>query len=214
MEKLKQPRCFSTGHKGSLNVLMSLKILQTLCYSLHGHQTSIIGWTDLSMHRSAEMIQYHGSQGFIISYIKNPHHNTMSSACIACQLILAPLHQSQMYIILFITPVLLPLLWVLTLSESTELSLRKRKAALTHHKSLMTVNFKKQRLKKTPFTFLEVSIFVKARWVQLTCQLDLTLAFVRRPHALRGNAFWEQRQRHSRQWMAAMEEDKRKTKDR
>ena len=61
--------------------------------------------------------------------------------------------------------------------------------------------------KKTPFTFLEVSIFVKARWVHLTCQLDLTRAFVPQPRALEQNTFREQRQRRTGKWMAATEED-------
>ncbi len=64
-----------------------------------------------------------------------------------------PLHLSQMYLTLFINPVLPSLLWILILSESTQPSLKKRTAALTHYRSFRTVNFKKQKTTKKHFHF-------------------------------------------------------------
>lgn len=97
----------------------------------------LYSWIDYCIHSKLKNLLYIKKHTFIVSW-----------TCIACQVNSAPLHQSQMYITLFITPVLLSLLWIFILSQSTQLSLKKRTAALTHYKSFRTFNLKK---KQKPF---------------------------------------------------------------
>lgn len=111
-----------------------------------------------------------------------------------------------MYITLFIIPALLSLLWILILNESSQLSLKKRTAALTHYKSFGTVNFRKQTLSvscKCPY----LSKYAGFSWPVSLIWLCLLFSGLMHWNEM---LFWRRRQTLSRKWMAAVKKNKRK----
>lgn len=122
------------------------------------------------------------------------------STCSACHLICAPLPCPKCTLLYLVHQCFYPFLWISTLNKSTQLSLKESTAALTHYESFGTRNFRKKEKKdkEKRCTLVVVSIFVKERWVSVDLSAQFDLDICSTASCTGKNAFWNQRQGHSR----------------
>lgn len=133
------------------------------------------------------------------------------STCSVCHLICVPLPCPKCTLLYLVHQCFYPFLWISTLNKSTQLSLKESTAALTHYESFGTRNFRKKwEERKRKALHFGSSVHICQRTlgsVDLSAQFDLDICST--ASCTGKNAFWNQRQWHSRDWMG---EDKTKQK--